>query len=103
MTNSELKGFLNESVSGGLDAIYLIRYLPDARKNKKLVYKPLDTKLQNSSECVSMFSRFISTTLDVNSDTIRDAIENKTYIPNECWINTLMDFYSDTILSPKKQ
>ena len=43
MTNSELKGFLNESVSGGLDALYLIKYLPDARKNKKLVYEPLDT------------------------------------------------------------
>jgi hypothetical protein len=49
-----------------------------------------------------MFSRLISTTRDVNSDTLRDAIENKTYTPNECWINTIMDFYSDTILSPNK-
>ncbi len=71
-------------------------------QNKKEINKPLEEKAKNSAECLSKFSRFISTTLDVNSDTLRDAIENKTYIPNECWINTIMDFYSDTILSPNK-
>ena len=102
-TNSEIKGFLAESVSGGLDAIYLVKYIADKRKGKKtVIYKPLDTKLQNSSECVSMFSRYISTALDSNCDTLREAIENKSYIPNECWINTIMDFYSETILSQSK-
>jgi hypothetical protein len=101
-TNSEIKGFLAESVSGGLDAIYLVKYIADKRKSKTSIYKPLDTKLQNSSECVSMFSRYNSTALDSNCDTLREAIENKSYIPNECWINTIMDSYSATILSQSK-
>ena len=88
-TNDECKNTLQSiSQSSSIDALYLIKYLPDARKSKKSVYTPLNTKLQNSSECVSMFSRFISTTLDVKRDTLRQAIENKTYIPNECWIKS---------------
>ena len=88
-TNKEYKEAEDTiSQSSSIAALYLIKYLPDARKNKKSIYTPLDTKLQNSSECVSMFSRFISTTLDVKCDSLRKAIENKTYIPNECWMNT---------------
>ena len=101
-TNKELKEFLSQSESVGLAAIYLIKYIPDKRKGKTSVYRPLDTKLQESSECISMFNRYISTTLDVNCDSLKEAIENKQYIPNECWINTIMDFYSDTILSQSK-
>ena len=102
-TNKELDQYLNASASGGLDALYLVKYMTDKRRNKKKsYYQPLDLKLQNSLECVSMYSKYISTELDVNCNSLRAAIENKSYIPNECWINTIMDFYNDTVLSQAK-
>ena len=44
-TNKEYKeaeGTIAQSSS--IEALYLIKYLPDARKNKKSIYTPLDTK-----------------------------------------------------------
>ena len=101
-TNKEMKEYLDQSTSTGIDAIYLIKFMPDKTSGKKSIYKPLDTKLQNSSECVSMFSKYISTTLNLNYDNLKEAIKVKNYIDNECWINTIMDFYGDTVLSHEK-
>ena len=102
-TNTELNEYLNASESSGIDALYLVKYVTDKRRNKKKsFYQPLDLKLQNSLECVSMYSKYISTQLGVNCNSLREAIENKSYIPNECWINTIMDFYNDTVLSQAK-
>ena len=39
----------------------------------------------------------------MNADTFKEAIENKNYIENECWINTIYDFYKDTLLSDKRR
>jgi len=49
-----------------------------------------------------MNSIYISTELDMNFDNLKEALDNKNYIENECWINTIMDYYGDTILSPEK-
>jgi len=49
-----------------------------------------------------MYSKYISTHLDVKYDNFKKSIENKNYIENECWINTLMDYYGETILSPDR-
>ena len=49
-----------------------------------------------------MYSKYITTTLDIKYDNLKQSIENKNYIENECWINTLMDYYGETILSPDR-
>ena len=36
-------------------------------------------------------------------DTFMEAIRNKNHTENECWINTIYDFYKDTLLSENKR
>ena len=50
---------------------------------------------------VSIFNRYIHTPLRMSEDTIQKAISKGNYIENECWINALTDFYSDTIMNEK--
>ena len=50
---------------------------------------------------VSTFSRYIHTPLRMSEDTIQKAISKGNYIENECWINALTDFYSDTSMNEK--
>jgi plastocyanin domain-containing protein len=71
-------------------------------REKIAFVKPLETKARDSVECISMYSKYISTHLDVKYDNFKKSIENKNYIENECWINTLMDYYGETILSPDR-
>ena len=67
--------------------------------------KPHDqvkTKKRNDSKQSIKYS-YISTPLDLSKDTFAEAIKNNNYIKNECWINTLYDFYKDTLLSTNKK
>ena len=50
---------------------------------------------------VSIFNRYTHTPLRMNEDTIHKAINKGNYIENECWINALTDFYSDTIMNER--
>ena len=88
--------------SGGIAAIYLLNYKSDERKNKRAFVEPLERKARDSVECVSMYSKYISTHLDIKYNNFKQSIENKNYIENECWVNTLMDYYGETILSPDR-
>ena len=65
-------------------------------------FRILDEKNQNSVRCKSINNTFIATELDINFDAIKEALDNKNYIEIECWINTIMDYYGNTILSPEK-
>jgi len=38
-----------------------------------------------------------------SAKTFFEAIENKNYVRDECWINTLVDFYGDNLMSNKKE
>ena len=44
---------------------------------------------------------YIYTPLKMSEDTIQKAITQGNYIKNECWINSLTDFYSDTIMNER--
>jgi deoxyhypusine synthase len=37
--------------------------------------------------------------LNFEAETLKEALELKNYIENECWITTLMNYYGDSILS----
>ena len=47
------------------------------RKNKKMFLKPVERKARDSVECVSMYSKYISTTLDIKHDNLKQSIEKK--------------------------
>ena len=52
---------------------------------------------------VGIKNRYSSTQIDVSKNTFKEAIERKNYIKDECWINSIYDFYKDSLLRPDKK
>ena len=86
-------------VEYAITAIYILSYTEDDRDNDGSFSSPYTKKYKNSNECISMYSKYITTNIDTKYDDFKKSIENKRYIYNECWINTLVDYYGDTLLS----
>ena len=59
--------------------------------------------LTDGIQHVSMYHRYIYTDVNSNLATLRHAIENSTHIENQCWINSLSDFYQDTLMDYGKR
>ena len=47
--------------------------------------------------------RYTSNELDYTKETFKEAIEKKQYIDNECWINTLLEVYGNSLAGGKQQ
>jgi len=62
-----------------------------------------DERLENSTDNVSIYHRYIETKLDAEWFTIKDAVKNQKYKINECWINALVDTYEGTDLTRVKR
>ena len=52
---------------------------------------------------VSIYNYYHETWIDPEEETVREAIQNKTYNENECWINALLETYKDTELTREKR
>ena len=63
-------------------------------------YDILTENLRDASN-VSIYHRYIHTPIRMSEETIQQAIKKGNYIENECWINTLTDFYADTIMNER--
>ena len=87
-----------ENQEYGLDGIKVLSVEMMNKSGKK--FDILAENLRDSSN-VSIFHAYIYTHLKMNEDTIRKAIKQGNYIKNECWINSLTDFYSDTIMNER--
>ena len=61
------------------------------------------TAPQRDTTKISRRFNYITTELDLSKDTLKQAIEIDQYVKNECWINTLYDFYGETLLAPDKK
>ena len=46
---------------------------------------------------------YSSNQIDVSKNTLKEAIEKKNYIKDECWINSIYDFYNDSLLRPDEK
>ena len=55
-----------------------------------------------NQEKISIYHPYITTTVNLPSETLREALENKAHKANECWLNAILDNYSHTLLSQKK-
>ena len=58
-------------------------------------------KLKNGNE-IGMYHYTINTEINIVSDNLVDAIKNKKHTDGECWINTLIDHYEETLMNTKK-
>ena len=80
------------------DAMYIKHFDIMPTKGK---YKPLKEQLKNNDK-ISIYHRYIETAVNLEYDNLREAIENKNYVKNECWINAITDNYKDTLLAKKR-
>ena len=71
------------------------------RVDKADDFKPQDEDLTNTVN-VSMYHRYIQTPLDPQYETFKEAIKVEHYVKNECWFNTLTDYYKDTLMGDHK-
>ena len=50
-----------------------------------------------------MYNIYIQTPLDPDFETFKEAINVKHYKENECWLNTITDWYKDTLMGEKRR
>ncbi len=48
---------------------------------------------------VSCKFNYIETSLNLDSKTFMESIKKEKYTHNECWINSITDFYGDTLMN----
>ena len=65
-------------------------------------FKPEQEKLTNTAN-LSMYNIYIQTPLDPEFETFKEAISVKHYKENECWFNTITDWYKDTLMGEKRR
>jgi hypothetical protein len=99
--NEELNDYIKEKKEGYIVGYYLLRYNEKELK-PATPHNPTKTKLKNAQKLAINY-RYTHTEVDLSKDTFKKALDNKNYVVNECWLNTLYDFYKDTLLSPTKQ
>ena len=46
---------------------------------------------------------YASYQIDVAQDTMKEAMQNEKYVKNECWLNSIYDFYHDSLLRTDKR
>ena len=62
-----------------------------------------DTKRKlKDGGAIGIYHYNVRTDLDVNAEDFVKAIERGNHTEGECWINTLIDHYEDTLMSAKK-
>ena len=65
-------------------------------------HKPLDKNLKDIQK-ISMNNKYIETKFDTSFNTFKEAIAKTPYTINECWLNTIIDVYGDSLMSGNKR
>ena len=100
MTDENFKQWMNNHVSDGVVAFKIISYETLGDSGKK--YNPLDEGLTDATN-VSCNFNYIETKINLDKKTFLEAIKNERYKDNECWINTITDYYGDTLMNTNKK
>ena len=89
-----------EKTQGYVKAVYVksAEHIPKTKKK----YNVEKEKLKDTTH-VSINYKYIETNVDMSFNTLKEAIENKDYIKDECWLNSIYDFYKDILLKDKKK
>ena len=61
------------------------------------------TTAKRSEDKVSIKYKYSSTQIDVSKNTFKEVIERKSYIKDECWVNSIYDFYKDSLVRTDKK
>ena len=63
-------------------------------------YDATTENLRNADN-VSIYHRFVETEIDTSYTTVKEALAKHNYREGECWINALVEHYSDTLMRHK--
>jgi hypothetical protein len=75
---------------GYIQAVYIHSY---DSVNPKRKYVPKEEQLRSVD--ISVYHRYVHTPVDIEKETLRDAIRKQEYVENECWINAITDNYQN--------
>ena len=64
-------------------------------------YDATTENLRNADN-VSIYHRFVETEIDTSYATVKQALAKQNYREGECWINALVEHYSDTLMKQKR-
>ena len=87
-TDVDIEKLYNEWAADYIHGIYIHKVRPLNINAPK--YDPKTSKKRESSKISTKFN-YISTELDLTKDTLKEAIQKKHYIKNECLFNTFYD------------
>ena len=79
-----------------LAAIYPLK-VRDAHSQLNRAFIPKQAKNRDTDK-IAAYYRFTTTDLDLEADTFKEAISKNNYTKDECFINSIYDFYSDNLL-----
>ena len=65
-------------------------------------YDIFGDELTDAKHNISIHHRYIQTELNPDCLTLKEAVAKGTHIENECWINTLMEHYANTLMRHKR-
>ena len=83
--------------------IYAFKFLSyDTLADTGKKYSPLDEGLTDATNISCNFN-YIETTINLTKKTFMEAMKKEHYRDHECWINTITDFYGDTLMNNKKR
>ena len=100
-TNADFKEMYDHAMlSGGAFQVVYFKDVTSISKGAS-TYNPLDENLTNAQQ-ISINCKYIHTTLDLGFSNFKQAMIKDTYKDTECWINTITDFYGDTLMDEKK-
>ena len=84
-----------------LAAIYPLK-VRDAHSQLNRAFIPKQAKNRDTDK-IAAYYRFTTTDLDLEADTFKEAISKGNYAKDECFINSIYDFYSDNLLRSDKK
>jgi len=82
-----------------LAAVYILK--TNVVDTSSSTYEPKRAK-NRDTEQVATYYRYTSTDIDLDVDTFKEAISKGNYQKNECFINSLYDFYGDNLMRADK-
>ena len=97
LTNKRKNAF-DETSGDEYDALYLLDYIKE-KDYTGPKYNILEIESKDNTNNKFICSRFMTNKINFEAETLKQALECKNYIENECWITTLMNYYGDSILS----
>ena len=92
---------LYDKLTSGFGIVGFKIFTVDSIEPTKSRHKPLEKNLKDLHK-ISMNNKCMYTMVYDDFDTFVEAIAKKNHVRNECWLNSIVDVYGDTLMSEKK-